>query len=76
VFSMTKSNREEFSAQLGVEPVLLDTCHFSGCRRPRPFWVDWPIEARRRNSTAARRIPRVGHSGGVAPGQLVGRQRV
>lgn len=46
VFSMTKSNREEFSAQLGVEPVLLDTCHFSGCRRPRPFWVDWPIEAR------------------------------
>lgn len=46
VFSMTKSNREEVSAQLGVEHVLLDTCHFSGCRRPRPFWLDWPIEAR------------------------------
>ena len=43
---MTKPNRDQFSAHLGVEPVLLDSCHFSGCRRPRLFWIDWPIEAR------------------------------
>ena len=45
VFSMTPQNRDEFSSTLGMEPILLDSVHFSPCRRPRLFWVDWPAKA-------------------------------
>ena len=46
VFSMTKDNRDQFSATLEVEPILVDCTAFSQCRRPRLFWVDWKVEAR------------------------------
>lgn len=46
VFSMSEDNRSAFSAELGVEPVLVDCIAFSKCRRPRLFWVDWGIEPR------------------------------
>jgi len=44
VFSMTSQNRDEFSRTLGFEPVLVDSVHFSPCRRPRLFWVDWEVQ--------------------------------
>jgi len=46
VFSMTKESRDQFSETLGHQPVLIDCTAFSKCRRPRLFWVDWPITAR------------------------------
>ena len=46
VFSMTADNRNAFSDELGVEPILVDTVAFSKSRRPRLFWVDWPVEPR------------------------------
>eukprot|EP00435_Cladocopium_sp_Y103_P065997 s127_g28.t1 len=45
VFSMTPENRAQFSETLGVEPILVDCTSFSMCRRPRLFWVDWPVQA-------------------------------
>ena len=46
VFSMTVDNRAQFTETLGFEPVLLDSVHFSPCRRPRLFWIDWNIQPR------------------------------
>ena len=46
VFSMSKDNRDQFTVELGHEPVLLDCTSFTKCRRPRLFWVDWPIKPR------------------------------
>ena len=46
VFSMTPENRDQFSATLGMEPILIDTTAFSQSRRPRLFWVDWSVKAR------------------------------
>ena len=43
---MTKESRDQFSETLGHQPVLIDCTAFSKCRRPRLFWVDWPITAR------------------------------
>ena len=44
VFSMTVDNRAQFTETLGFEPVLLDSVHFSPCRRPRLFWIDWDVQ--------------------------------
>eukprot|EP00435_Cladocopium_sp_Y103_P073316 s88_g43.t1 len=46
VFSISAENRDQFSSTLGFQPVLLDSVHFSPCRRPRLFWVDWEVKAR------------------------------
>ena len=46
VFSMTPASRDDFTKELHVEPILLDCTAFSNCRRPRLFWVDWPVHAR------------------------------
>lgn len=45
VFSMTEASRKEFSAVLGVEPVLVEASYFTWCRRPRLFWASWAIVA-------------------------------
>ena len=45
VFSMSETSRKQFSAALGVEPVLVDASHFTWCRRPRLFWASWEVEA-------------------------------
>ena len=44
VFSMTESNRNQFSQVLGVRPYLIDCKYFSWCRRPRLFWCSWEIQ--------------------------------
>lgn len=46
VFSMTPASRNDFTKELQVEPILVDCTAFSNCRRPRLFWVDWPVHAR------------------------------
>eukprot|EP00438_Fugacium_kawagutii_P029614 Skav202657 [mRNA] locus=scaffold1791:57070:68236:+ [translate_table: standard] len=43
VFSMSPDNRARFSQELGCQPVLLDSKHFSWCNRPRLFWCSWNI---------------------------------
>ena len=43
VFSMTEHNRNQFSAELGVKPYLIDSKYFSWCRRPRLFWCSWEL---------------------------------
>ena len=44
VFSMTAEDRDKFSTTLGIEPILLDSAHFSPCKRSRLFWVDSPVD--------------------------------
>ena len=45
VFSMTEHNRNQFSAELQVKPYLIDSKHFSWCKRPRLFWCSWNLTA-------------------------------
>ena len=43
---MTQENCDGFSDELGVEPILVDCVAFTKSRRPRLFWLDWPVRAR------------------------------
>ena len=43
VFSMSSQGVTMFNQELGVKPYLVDAKYFTWVRRPRLFWVTWPM---------------------------------
>ena len=42
VYSMTKENKDRITAEMGVKPIMIDSCIFSAQSRKRLYWTNIP----------------------------------
>jgi site-specific DNA-cytosine methylase len=55
-FSMTNENRDVITAELGVEPVMIDSSWFGAQRRKRWFWANFPLPTTHLTPSRARLV--------------------